>query len=207
MKVTIELTDVKQAINVLSILSRIAEVNTEAKNSPLPPVEAVAAEVFARPVVQIVPLPTGTGATPLPLPPIPSNTVTTTAETDARGFPWDARIHSGNHKKSATGVWQRRRGVSETEVSTVEAELSVGRPTAAPLVIPAVPSATVIVGARKVAFTELVQQITAMLNVNPNSADTIVAIVQRLAGTPNIGELEGKTDELRGQIANELERL
>jgi hypothetical protein len=48
---------------------------------------------------------------------------------DKAGIPWDARIHSsgvdetGQPKKSATGFWVKRRGVSEQEVTQVTSEL------------------------------------------------------------------------------------
>jgi len=42
---------------------------------------------------------------------------------DKDGLPWDARIHSSNHQVTMEGVWRRKRGVSETLVATVEAEL------------------------------------------------------------------------------------
>lgn len=48
---------------------------------------------------------------------------------DARGLPWDERIHSGNKKLTDKGVWQKRRGVQQPEIDRVEAEL---RNTAAP---------------------------------------------------------------------------
>jgi len=44
-------------------------------------------------------------------------------EVDSQGLPWDARIHSSNHKLTSAGVWQRRRGVSDTEFDKVMDEL------------------------------------------------------------------------------------
>lgn len=42
---------------------------------------------------------------------------------DKNGLPWDARIHSSNHKMTDKGVWQRRRGISDIEFESVKNEL------------------------------------------------------------------------------------
>lgn len=43
---------------------------------------------------------------------------------DARGIPWDARIHSSNHKTNAKdGAWRKARGVTDAQVAAVEQEL------------------------------------------------------------------------------------
>lgn len=42
---------------------------------------------------------------------------------DKDGLPWDARIHSSNHKINSDGRWQRRRGVSDVEFNAVKNEL------------------------------------------------------------------------------------
>lgn len=70
------------------------------------------------------------------------------AGVDARGIPWDERIHSSNRKRVAGGVWQRRRNTSDELVAQVEATLgatgAVEVPTVAevpdPTVIPPVPA-------------------------------------------------------------------
>lgn len=67
-------------------------------------------------------------------PPPPANTapITTTlgvassaagVDLDAKGFPWDNRIHAGTKRKNADGSWTAKRGVDPTLVATVEAEL------------------------------------------------------------------------------------
>ena len=65
------------------------------------------------------------------------------SEIDAEGLCWDARIHSSNKKKTAKGVWQRRRGVSDEAYEAIKAEIlqsSAPAPVAAPA-MPAMPSA------------------------------------------------------------------
>lgn len=42
---------------------------------------------------------------------------------DKNGLPWDARIHSSNHKLTDKGVWQRRRGITDMEFERVKNEL------------------------------------------------------------------------------------
>jgi hypothetical protein len=50
-------------------------------------------------------------------------------ELDKNGIPWDVRIHSGGvdengqHKKTAAGVWAKRKGVDDLTVSNVTKEL------------------------------------------------------------------------------------
>lgn len=67
-------------------------------------------------------------------PPPPANTapITTTpgvassvagVDLDAKGFPWDNRIHAGTKRKNADGSWTAKRGVDPALVATVEAEL------------------------------------------------------------------------------------
>lgn len=85
-------------------------------------------------------------------PPPPANTapITTTpgvassaagVDLDAKGFPWDNRIHAGTKRKNADGSWTAKRGVDPALVATVEAELRqvMGAAPAAPLA-PAVPA-------------------------------------------------------------------
>jgi len=79
-------------------------------------------------------------------PPPPANTapITTTpgvassvagVDLDAKGFPWDNRIHAGTKRKNADGSWTAKRGVDPALVATVEAELRqvMGAAPAAPL--------------------------------------------------------------------------
>lgn len=42
---------------------------------------------------------------------------------DTNGLPWDARIHAGTKRKNADGSWTSKRGVDETVVAQVEAQL------------------------------------------------------------------------------------
>lgn len=59
----------------------------------------------------------------LPAKPEPEPTPQSTVDLDADGLPWDARIHSGSGKKTAKGVWARRKNVSDELWEQVRAEL------------------------------------------------------------------------------------
>ncbi len=69
---------------------------------------------------------------PAPVPPSP------TAELDARGFPWDARIHGRTKAKIGDGTWRYRRGSTDEEIVQIEAELrqTMGAPVAAQVTPP-----------------------------------------------------------------------
>ena len=61
-------------------------------------------------------------------------------EIDADGLEWDERIHSSNKKKTAKGVWQRRRGLSDEEYEQIKAQIKgVEAPALpeAPIAVPA----------------------------------------------------------------------
>lgn len=66
-------------------------------------------------------------------------------EVDTRGFPWDARIHSGpanKRPKNADGSWRKGRGVDDATIATVEAELRAAMSApAAPVAAAPIPSA------------------------------------------------------------------
>lgn len=79
-------------------------------------------------------------------PPPPANTapITTTpgvassvagVDLDAKGMPWDNRIHAESKGKIADGTWRKKRNLDPTTVATVEAELRqlMGAPGVTPL--------------------------------------------------------------------------
>lgn len=64
-----------------------------------------------------------------PVPPVPSTPPVPPVapgppDLDARGFPWDARIHSGVKTKKKDGTWKNARGKGADLVASVEAELT-----------------------------------------------------------------------------------
>jgi len=109
-----------------------------------------------------MPLPSApSGVASTPIAPIPSTLPDSTdsedegeetdgSGVDAEGLPWDERIHSSSKKKTAKGVWAKRRGgPSGAELAAIEAELrgvtQVPMPTPAP-VVPPMPVPVVPVG-------------------------------------------------------------
>ena len=63
---------------------------------------------------------------------------------DKNGLPWDARIHSSNHKLTDKGVWQRRRGVTDIEFERIRNELlGVKAPVVAPAPVVSEPTAPI----------------------------------------------------------------
>lgn len=87
---------------------------------------------------------------PAPLPSVPSpavpapvqqapaapTTPATVVDLDSRGLPWDDRIHASTKAKVQDGSWKKKRGVGETYVLQVEAQLR-GQPVMTPTVPPA----------------------------------------------------------------------
>jgi hypothetical protein len=116
------------------VLSNLTDEASAQSATPLPsaPLPA-AADMFAS-------APAAAPATPAsakPVPPPPVPTVSATAapsapaastspagDVDARGLPWDARIHSGSREKNKDGSWRQRRNLNDPDmVARVEAEL------------------------------------------------------------------------------------
>lgn len=53
-------------------------------------------------------------------------------ELDSTGLPWDHRIHASTKTKTAKGVWTRRRGIEDSLVAEVEAQLRAAMAIPAP---------------------------------------------------------------------------
>lgn len=126
--------------------------------NPLPPAPSTAA-VAPSPTAPEVPQ--ASSATPPPAPSVPAAPApaaelaqaaiplppAATVEVDSNGIPWDERIHSGSRKKTQKGEWAKRRGVQETLIKKVEAELRGKTPAPAPAAsaapVPSAPTAPV----------------------------------------------------------------
>lgn len=148
----------------------------------------------------------------------------TTVDVDARGLPWDARIHSSNGKKNTDGTWQKRRGVQTTLVDEVEAELrgqlppppvvsAVPVPPQPPVAKPPLgPMATVpqppVPAAKTVAYPELLGLITGLLERHPDlPGEDIIAVLTETAGTPNIDEIAQKGGVVMAEVYEALEKF
>ncbi len=67
---------------------------------------------------------------------VPANS--TGPDRDARGIPWDNRIHAANRGLKKDGTWKYRRGVPETVIAEVEKGLTAP---ATPVAVPTFPNA------------------------------------------------------------------
>ena len=57
-------------------------------------------------------------------------------DVDLDGLPWDGRIHASSRAKLADGKWRTKRGVTDAQVATIQAELRQtwnSKPAAAPV--------------------------------------------------------------------------
>ena len=148
------------AVNELEVLQHDHESTLPVAAFGQPVVDEAAAAFGVPPVPLAVSTP-AIAAGSIVAPPPPANTapITTTpgvassvapasltasnsgVDLDAKGLPWDNRIHSQNKAKVADGTWRKGRGVDPALVTQVEAELRqvMGAAPAAPLA-PAVPA-------------------------------------------------------------------
>lgn len=83
-----------------------------AEASASAPAAAPASTPPPPPAASAVPSPPPAAATPVPA-----------GAVDAKGLPWDERIHASSRAKIADGSWRVKRGVDPTKVTEVEAEL------------------------------------------------------------------------------------
>lgn len=71
-----------------------------------------------------------------PIGPAIQGTVSTSApanaDRDARGFPWDERIHAKTKAVNKDGTWRYRRNLAADEIEKIEAELKSPTPVAVP---------------------------------------------------------------------------
>ena len=144
MKITIEIDDNTMstlgldATHVLSFLalsrpSAGAEYELAAPLSALPPSDVLHTQMAGR-----ASRPTDTGGVFSPEWPETENSDdqpadvarangATPVDIDRMGLAWDPRIHSSNQKKTADGMWQRRRNVPPAEFDRIVSECKAGR--------------------------------------------------------------------------------
>lgn len=98
--------------------------------APSPAAAEASASVPAAAPASIPPPPSA--ASPVSNPPSAAATPAPVAAVDAKGLPWDERIHASSRAKIADGSWRMKRGVEPALVAKVEAELRAQIPPAAP---------------------------------------------------------------------------
>lgn len=89
--------------------------------APSPAAAEASASAPAATPASIPPPPSAASA--VPSPPPAAATPTPAAAVDAKGLPWDERIHASSRAKIADGSWRMKRGVQSHVVEAVEAEL------------------------------------------------------------------------------------
>jgi len=132
------------AVNELEVLQHDHESTLPVAAFGQPVVDEAAAAFGVPPAPLAVSTP-AIAAGSIVAPPPPANTapITTTpgvassvagVDLDAKGLPWDNRIHAESKGKIADGTWRKKRNLDPTVLATVEAELHqlMGAP-AAPL--------------------------------------------------------------------------
>lgn len=122
----------RQAREVMSLIRSMSTATDKTRGDtdesaslapPAPPAPSTAAAMPPAP-----PAPT--------IPPAP-------VEADSTGLLWDERIHSGGKVKNKDGTWKKRKGVQESMVKTVEAQIRATMPAApVPVAAPPPPPAT-----------------------------------------------------------------
>lgn len=133
-------------------------------------------------------------------------------ELDAKGLPWDGRIHSSSKNKLANGCWKVARGKAPEYVAQVEAELKSGAPSfppvapVAPVVpsfptvpvvaVPAPPAATVTPTAASsnadtLTFETIMPKISALVSAG-KMAPTALMQVCTAQGLPNVVALQSQ---------------
>lgn len=165
-------------------------------------IEAVTQATFTAPE----PSTSGQGAEVYTPPPPPAQTVTDETqgpsgpdvETDKTGRPWDERIDSSNHKKTADDLWMRRRNVPQETYDAVVAELmgADAQPTppppppppAPPAPAPAAPASS----GEPITFIGLVNKITS---ARLNQAIVTAACID--AGLSGLSQLASKPDAIK----------
>ena len=139
------------AVNELEVLQHDHESTLPVAAFGQPVVDEAAAAFGVPPVPLGVSVPLAVSTPPIaaavtaaPPPPVTTAPITTTpgvassaagVDLDAKGMPWDNRIHAESKGKIADGTWRKKRNLDPALVASVEAELRqvMGAPAAAPL--------------------------------------------------------------------------
>jgi len=150
--------------------------------------EPDARTVFAKPLE--VPPPAPVMETPPAPPPAPA----TTPATDRTGLPWDARIHSSTRSLMADGSWKRKRGVHDTEVARVEAELRGGPAVPPPPSTPAAPPPPS--SSSSVTFPEFMRKVTAGVAAHRWTLPLVAEACQKAGVAGGIPALAASPDRI-----------
>ena len=125
------------ASQIAAVLANLPPDMDALANEPLPftPAPTIAAQAAGLPIAPapfVPPMPVGQPADDGDNGPVNTNA----PATDARGFPWDERIHASTKVTNADGSWRRKRGITDTEVAAVEAQLKANAAPPMPQIAP-----------------------------------------------------------------------
>lgn len=158
---------------------------------------------------------------PQPEPQDDEPTNDTPPATDKNGLPWDERIHAGTKALNADGTWKKRRGVDDTTVAAVTAELTgaapqpESEPTPAPTPAPTPePTPAPVPSTNRIQdFQQIVQELqkagtAAAADYMPKFHGQIVQTLLKLSGVTTVPEATTeqmqKMYEVRDQIIANL---
>lgn len=164
------------------------------------PTAPEAREVFSQAPTNVVPLPPSPQTATATVPPPPAGSV----ELDARGLPWDGRIHASTRVKIQDGSWRQKRGTDPAYVAQVEGELRGAQ--AAPAAPPPPPAvnaaptpeqaanyAAAIEAATPLSFPQLLQRITAAVSSGKFTQANVIEACNA-AGVPSLPVLATRPD-------------
>lgn len=161
---------------------------------PTPLLAPSTAVVAPPPTAPVAPMPTLPQAAPVPPAPMPAvaavvpmapaapSSLAGSVELDAKGLPWDSRIHSSGKTKLANGNWRYKGGVPPERIAAVEAELR-------PLAVPVAPIVTTQAPAVPVGASLA----TTIVSPVPAAADvpqTFEQIMPRITAAVTAGKLQ-----------------
>jgi len=159
----------------------------------------------AAPSVPVVPpLPVGVHAAPPPAPsaptapavPTPPAAAPSGTEVDARGLPWDGRIHSSTRAKNQDGTWRQKRGLNdEALLKRIENELRMAM--AARAAVPAPPAPPAVPGAPAAGPTEfgpLMEAVSKLIMDKRVTPDAVNAALTQHLGLPGLIGLASRPD-------------
>lgn len=156
------------------------------------------------------------GAAVAPLPPLaasvsipPTAATVPNAALDAKGLPWDGRIHAATRTQNKDGTWRQKRDLSETLLLQVEGELRAGQAArapsapAAPASAPALPATTALSPVESAApasaptetFGQLMARLAPLTAGNPANAGKLNEALAAF-GLQSLASLAGRADLL-----------
>lgn len=140
---------------------------------------------------------------PAPAPVAVSGAAPTTSavQTDSTGLPWDGRIHASTKTMTAKNVWTRRRGVDDSVVAQVEAQLRAAMAVQAPAAA-AVPPPP---GESAPTFPTLMAFITERIGDGRLTQAMVTAAVNKV-GLESLNLVMARVDLIPGVLA-ELQKV